>query len=198
MNAPATQGDLFGREHVVREADDSGEDDSDSWCTDEQIVNIAHRFWPEGISLDPCSNRQALALGFVRARKAWTIADDCLSFPSWDVEPRTTCWWQPPYSRDGAPLTAGMVARWDAGQMHEVLALVKLDTSTKAWESMCNRASSVVLFRDRLAHVTGGKQYNGSNFCSAMLLMTRADPKARHRALEAAVGDLGWVYRQER
>ena len=37
MNAPATQGDLFGREHVVREADDSGEDDSDSWCTDEQI-----------------------------------------------------------------------------------------------------------------------------------------------------------------
>lgn len=192
MSAQAT---LFDREHVVREADDSGEDDSDSWCTDEAIVQIAHRFWPGGISLDPCTNRAAIALGFIRARTAWTILDDCLSFPSWDVEPQTTCWWQPPYSRAGAPLTAGLVERWDAGQMHEVLALVKLDTSTKAWRSLDTRASSLVLFRDRLAHVVGGKQYNGSNFCSAMLLMTRADPTARHRALEEAVGDLGDVYR---
>jgi hypothetical protein len=195
VSASIAQGDLFARELVVREADDSGEDDSDSWCTDEPIVKIAHGFWPEGIALDPCTNRAAIALGYVRARTAWTIVDDCLSFPSWDVEPRTTCWWQPPYSRAGAPLTAGMVARWDAGQMHEVLALVKLDTSTKAWHALDSRASSLVLFHDRLAHVANGVRVDGSNFCSAMLLLTRSDPKVRHRALEAAVGELGNVYR---
>lgn len=195
MNAPL-QRDLFDREHVVRESDDSGEDDSDSWCTDKPIVDIAHRFWPEGIALDPCSNQQALALGYVRARKAWTIVDDCLSFPSWDVEPRTTCWWQPPYSRAGAPLTIdGLAQRWDAGQLFEVLALVKLDTSTKAWKALDSRASSIVHFHDRLAHVSNGVRADGSNFCSAMLLLTRAsDPKVRHRALVQAVGDLGHVY----
>jgi hypothetical protein len=194
MSAPA-QADLFSRDHVVRDADDSGEDDPDSWCTDEPIVDIAHRFWPGGIALDPCANQQSIALGYIRARTAWTIADDCLSFPSWDVEPGTTCWWQPPYSRTGAPLTAGMVQRWGAGQMREVLALVKLDTSTKAWRAIEARATSIVLFKSRLAHVTNGVRVDGSNFCSAMLLMTRADPMARHRALEEAVGDLGWVYR---
>ncbi len=194
MSASITQGDLFTRDHVVREADDSGEDDSDSWCTDQPIVDIAHRFWPGGIALDPCSNRQAIALGYVRARTAWTIADDCLSYPSWDVEHLTTGWWQPPYSRAGAPLTAGLVQRWDAGQMHEVLALVKLDTSTKAWRALDSRASSIVLFHERLAHITNGVRVDGSNFCSAMLLLTRADPKVRHRALVAAVGELGNVY----
>ena len=194
MNAPHRQGDLFDREHIVREADDSGEDDGDSWCTDGPIVDIAHRFWPEGISLDPCSNQQALALGFVRARVAWTIVDDCMSFPSWDVERLTTCWWQPPYSRAGAPLTMGLVERWDRGQMHEVLALVKLDTSTERWQALERRASSLVLFHDRLAHLANGVRHDTSNFCSAMLLLTRSDPKVRHRALEAAVGDLGHVY----
>lgn len=169
---------------------------SDSWCTDEKTVGIAHALWPEGIGLDPCSNHHAIALGFVRAKVAWTKRDDCMAQRSWDVEkPRTTCWLQPPYSREGAPIVADWARRWDAGEMHETLALVRLDTSTEWWRALESRASSLVLFRDRLAHHEAGVRKDGSNFCSAMLLITRADPTVRHRALEAAVGSLGDVYR---
>ncbi len=86
--------------------------------------------------------------------------------------------------------------RWDAGELWETLALVRLDTSTEHWRALDARATSLVLFRERLDHYQAGVRASGSpNFCSAMLMTTRAsDPKVRHRALEAAVGDLGHVY----
>jgi hypothetical protein len=205
----AVQGDLWGP--ALAEVGD-GDASTDSWCSPREVVDIAHRFWPEGITLDCCSNRWAISLGYVRARVAWTIDDDCMKQPTWDVHKslglrRTTCWFQPPYSEDGAPITGivdentgkpyagSWVRRWDAGELWETLALVKLDTSTERWRVLEARASSIVLFKSRLAHYEAGVRKGGSNFCSAMFLMTRADPTVRHRALEAAVGDLGWVYR---
>lgn len=169
---------------------------SDSWCTAPEVMAIVHRFWPEGISLDACSNRSAIALGFVRAKTAWTIRENCLAQPTWNVaKPRTTCWLQPPYGRDGAPIVLDWARRWDAGELWETLALVRLDTSTEHWRALDARATSLVLFRERLDHYQAGVRASGSNFCSAMLMATRAsDPKVRHRALEAAVGDLGHVY----
>jgi hypothetical protein len=176
-------------------------DPADSWSTEPDVMAVVHGFWPDGIVLDSCTNHHAIALGFVRALVAWTKRDNCLTQPTWDVHglvkrPRTTCWLQPPYGRDGAPIIACWARRWDAGETHETLALVRLDTSTDAWRTLASRASSVVLFRRRLAHYEAGVRQDGSNFCSAMLLMTRADPTVRHRALEAAVGDLGDVYRK--
>jgi hypothetical protein len=203
MNAPL-QGDLFAP--AVEPGPDVTED-SDSWCTPQEIVDIAHRMWPDGIDLDPCSNSHAIALGYIRARVAWTKADDCLVQPTWAVGKRTTCWWQPPYSQEGGRLTGAperatlkpakgsWATRWDAGELWETLALVRLDPSTAWWKALDSRACALVHFHDRLAHVENGKPVVGSPFNSAMLFMTRAsDPKVRHRALVAAVGDLGHVY----
>jgi hypothetical protein len=182
-------------------------DPADSWSTSPEIMAIAHGFWPGGIDLDPCSNRSAIALGFVRARVAWTISDDCLGQPTWQVSPRPTCWLQPPYSKDGGriigapepktdqPHPGSWVRRWDAGELWETLALVRLDSSTEHWRALDVRSTSLVLFHKRLDHYHAGVRETGSNFCSAMFMMTRAgDPKVRHRALVAAVGDLGHVY----
>lgn len=179
---------------------------SDSWCTPHEITDIAHRLWPEdGIVLDTCSNRWAIALGFVRARVAWTKREDCTAQPTWNVHEalglrRTTCWLQPPYSREGAPIVADWTQRWDRGETWETLALVRLDSSTVAWSMLAERASALVHLKSRVDHYEAGVRASttvrgGSNICSAMLLMTRDDPTSRHRALEAAVGDLGWVYR---
>lgn len=202
MNAPHRQGDLFAP--AVDEEEAAW--DSDSWCTPPEIVDIAHRLWPEGIALDPCSNAHARALGFVRAEVSWTKADDCLVQPTWAVRPRTTCWWQPPYSAEGGRLTGAAerstmkpargswVTRWEAGDLWETLALVRLDPSTEWWRVLDTRATSLVLL-GRVDHFKEGQRYKCSNFNSAMLFMTRAsDPKTRHRALVAAVGDLGHVY----
>jgi hypothetical protein len=179
------------------EAFEAVDDPKDSWCTPPEIVDIAHRMWPEGIGLDPCSNRHALALGFVRAAVAWTKSDDCRRQPTWNVTPpRTTCWLQPPYSREGSPIVDNWARRWDAGELWETIALVRVDSSTEWWKQICSRATSLVHFTDRLAHYEAGQRREGSNFCSAMFLMTRAaSPKVRHDSLVASVGDLGWVYR---
>lgn len=177
--------------------------DKDSWCTPPEVMEAVHRFWPGGIDLDPCSNHWAKALGFVRAKVAWTKADDCMAQPTW---PGATCWLQPPYSREGAPIIGcpdkskplyqgSFLRRWDAGDLREALVLIRLDTSTDNWEALANRSTSLVHFKKRLDHYEAGERKGGSNICSAMLLLTRNDPKVRHRALEAAIGDLGWVYR---
>lgn len=191
MNAPHRQGDLFAPAEVAAE-----DDPKDSWCTPPEIVNIAHRLWPDGIGLDPCSNVWARALGFVRAAVSWTKADDCTKQPTWNVvPPRTRCWFQPPYSRAGAPIVDDWARRWDAREVWETLALVRVDSARPWWKALDSRACALVLFHERLEHYAAGQRETGSNFCSAMFLMTRAsDPKVRHRALVAAVGDLGHVY----
>lgn len=169
-----------------------GVGDNDSWSTPDEIMVCVHRFWPEGIGLDPCSNAIAIALGFVRARVAWTIDDDALAQPTWDVEPPTTVWYQPPYSAP-RPLTERLVTEWDEGHLDEVLALVKLDTSTKWWAMLRDRAAAVVLLPDRVAHHQGPEQVKGSDFCSALLLLTRRDPWQRRQDLARAFAGVGHV-----
>lgn len=187
-----SQASLFA-EHVEPEAADS-----DSWCTPPEIMDIPHRLWPEGIALDACANQSSIALGFVRARTAWRKADDCTRQPTWNIpgEKFPTCWGQPPYSREGAPIIDHFINNvWLAGELWESLWLVRLDTSTEWWAQLNAFSSSIVLFNDRLDHYDNGVRKTGSSFCSAMHFFTRADAKVRHRALRAAVGDLGTVYR---
>ncbi len=183
---------------------DPEDDPKDSWCTEPKIMDIAHRLWPGGIDLDCCSNRAAVSLGFVRARVAWTKADDCTKQATWKVgwrngagcASRVTCWGQPPYSRQSAPIIDHFCTKvWDAGELWEALWLVKHDTSTKHWAQLEKRSTSIVMFKDRIGHYADGVRVDASNLMQTMHFFTRADPNARHRALEAAVGDLGWVYR---
>ncbi len=181
---------------------DGAEWDKDSWCTPPEMMDAVHRFWPGGIDLDPCSNAWAVELDFVRAAFTCSKDLDCMSMSTWRVVPRTKCWLQPPYSRQGAPIIMDWARRWDDGQVHEALALVRLDTSTDHWAALSERCSSIVLFKTRVDHYENGIRASskisvrgGSNICSAMLLATREDPIARHNALEQAIGDLGWVYR---
>ncbi|MEM9462112.1 MAG: DNA N-6-adenine-methyltransferase [Myxococcota bacterium] len=152
--------------------------DKDSWCTDEEILDAVHKFWPFGVSLDPCANEWSKKLGFVRATVAWTIKDDALAQRCWYVKPEpecwTTCWFQPPYG-DPLPLTKRLASEWDKSNLDEILALVKLDTSTEWWLLLEERAVAVVLFHHRLAHYAGDQRVKGSDFCSAMLLLTKAD-----------------------
>ena len=173
---------------------DPDEQPKDSWCTEPAVMEAVHRFWPGGIALDPCSNGHAVGLGFARARVAWSKVDDCTKQPTWDVEPFTTCWLQPPYSRQGAPIIADWARRWDAGEMHETLALVRLDTSSASWAALASRAAGLVLFNRRLSHYSAGVRVDGSNLCSAMFMMTRSDPRVRRLALQAAVSGLGRCY----
>ncbi len=171
--------------------------DSDSWCTPPEVMDIAHRMWPRGIALDPCANLSSIAMGFVRARTAWRKADDCTSKPSWSIpsEKRTemTCWLQPPYSREGAPIIDHFISRWSQGEMWEAMALVRLDTSTEWWAALEAHSTSLVLFGDRLDHYDNGERRGSSNFCSALHFFTRADVMVRRRALTATVGSMGWV-----
>ena len=166
--------------------------DKDSWCTDEEILAAVHRFWPGGVALDPCANEWSKKLGFVRADVAWTIDDDALAQAAWCVPSRdTTCWYQPPYG-DPLPLTKRLAAEWDARHLDEVLALVKLDTSTEWWLLLEERAIAVVFFHHRLAHYAGDQRVKGSDFCSAMLLLTEADDiEERIEALREAFEPLG-------
>ena len=176
---------------MFNEPGESAEWDRDSWCTQPEIMDAVHLFWPGGPDLDPCSNAWARELGFVRARRAWTKADDCTTRDDW----AGYVWLQPPYSAEGAPIVMHWARLWDAGHMAETLALVKLDTSTRSYNALATRASSIVLFKNRLQHYEEGQRRSGSDFCSVMFLATREDPIVRHNALEQAIGDMGWVYR---
>ena len=169
-----------------------GADDHDSWSTPDKIMACVHRFWPKGIGLDPCSNAVAMMLGFVAAVVAWTIKDDSLSKSTWRIDGPPTCWFQPPYS-DPGPLTNRLVAEWDGGVFDEVLVLVKLDTSTRWWEALRGRAAAVVLLPDRVAHHQGPEQVKGSDFCSALMLLTRRDAKERRDDLATAFAGVGHV-----
>lgn len=148
--------------------------DPDSWCTPPWVLEAVHAI-DEEISLDPCTNANAIRLGHVRAGVDWTIDDDALAQTSWDVEPGwTVIWYQPPYS-DPGELTARLVKEWDLGGIRRVHALVKLDTSTTWWAALRDRAAFVILPRRRLAHVVGDKPRKGSDFCSAIFVLSRGD-----------------------
>lgn len=170
--------------------------DPDSWCTPAWVLELVHAVEAGGITLDPCSNANAGALGYVKASTAWTIDDDALAQPTWDLEPGwTVVWYQPPYS-DPGKLTARCVAEYDKG-VRRVWALVKLDTSTEWWAQLRDRAPIVILPRRRLAHVVGDKPRKGSDFCSGMLLLARErglELLELHQRVQAACGDKADAY----
>lgn len=170
--------------------------DPDSWCTPSWVLELVHAVEQHGITLDPCSNANAIALDYVKASTAWTIDDDALAQPTWDLEPGwTVVWYQPPYS-DPSKLTARCVDEFDKG-VRRVWALVKLDTSTGWWSQLRDRAPILILPRRRLAHVVGDKPRKGSDFCSGMLLLTRergAELLDLHRRVQAACGDKADAY----
>lgn len=176
---------------LLGETPDNPEWDRDSWCTPPEFMEAVHRFWPDGIDLDPCSNAWAQSLGFVRARTAWTKDDDCTTKRLW---PGRTCWLQPPYSKDGAPIIRHACDRWDEGQMFELLALVRLDTSTEAWGLLAERAASLALPVKRVKHYEQGQRKDSTNFCSGVMLLTRLDKARRHADLQQAFDGLARCY----
>lgn len=69
---------------------------------------------------------------------------------------------------------------------------MKLDTSTEWWTLLEDRAAAIVIFHERLAHYAGDKLIKGSDFCSAILLLTRAeDVEERIETLREAFELLG-------
>jgi ParB-like chromosome segregation protein Spo0J len=177
--------------------------DKDSYCTPGWVLAIVHAVEPGGISLDCCSNATADELGHVRARVAWTIDDDCLAQETWMVEhddageSTTLLWHQPPYG-DPEPTTERLAAEWDAGRLWRAYSLVKLDTSTKWWAMLRERATAIVLFRERIHHeIAPGVTVDETDFCSAMFVLTRGTRAERRellQQLQEACGDRADVY----
>ncbi len=169
-----------------------GKDDQN---TNGVFMDRVHQLWPQGISVDICSNRWALELGHVRARTAWTKEDDCLAQSTWATEGReTTLFGQPPYSRgsDGPEIAARFAREWDEGVISEALWLVKLDTSTAAWRALEGRAMALGL-PGRVDHYLGTELRDDSTFCSGMLFHTR--DRRRVTALENAFDGVARIWR---
>ena len=177
--------------------------DKDSWCTPEWPLAVVHAVAPDGISLDPCTNAVAISLGFVRARHAWTIDDDALAQPTWEVEPgRTVVWFQPPYG-DPEELTKRLCEEWDRGHFALVVALVRDDASTVWWGLLRDRGCALIIPRGRIGHIVGLAEdgtpiaIDESNICSAIHVLARgssAEKIALLRKLREACGDEADVY----
>lgn len=176
----------FGVEHDPSQ-------DSDSYCTPDNVWALVDQVWPDGWHLDPMTNRFAVRSGTVAN---WTISDDALARPSWHVTdgPQRT-WLNPPYSGPWDALRR-LVSEWFAMPAgSEAMALVKQDTSTRWWADCANTATVIAMLSMRVAFLRGGAPVSGSNFTSAIFYW---GPRASTFRRVFHKDGIGWVYPGER
>ncbi|MCA9652751.1 MAG: hypothetical protein KC501_22730, partial [Myxococcales bacterium] len=145
----------------------------DDYASPEWIPAGVRQVEGRPIDLDPATNANAIALGFVAALTAWTIDENALAQPTWGVGGlETLVYMNPPYS-DPGPLVMRLSEEFDAGAVARAYVLVKLDTSTSWWRALRERAAFVVEPDKRVAHYVGKRPKKGSDFCSAMVVLAR-------------------------
>lgn len=118
----------------------------DSWCTPQWIVDLVLAFWPEGIDIDPCTNDCSIVPARVRYDGS-AIERDGKRQP-WSGR----CYVNPPYSDPGPWYE--LAAFW---ALHgcEVLLLVNVTTSTKAWRDRRPRQPAVTWAEELALHKYG-------------------------------------------
>lgn len=140
--------------------------------TPKWLMDGVHRFWPQGIDIDYCSNRWAIALGFVRAKIVWTKDDDCLAQPPGSWAPNgadTTGWFQPDYGNP-EPFARRLAQEW-LRQPFACLGLVRGDWTTAAWKVLEPHMTAMGTVRCRVHHYLGMEQRDATNFASSMFYL---------------------------
>ena len=146
---------------------------NDDRCTPPDVCAALVDFWPGGIDLDPCSNPWSL----INARTRWDKRDDSLA-KQWSSALPTiggSIWLQPPYSMP-LPFVRLAVHEWDV-RGAEVLALVRHDSTTEAWDLIAQYAAGVCHFADRLHFRLAGEDTGAADFASSLLLLTPSSPE---------------------
>lgn len=147
---------LFDSEHIQ-----VTDDNRDSWCTPQEVVDCLVRFAEECetgvIDTDPCSNSRSI----VPARTRYTIADDGLSKP-W----RGLVFVNPPYSDPTPWMLRCATAHIDNGR--HVIACIKADPSVKWWSHVWT--AKAICFPDHRIDFTPppGVESSSNNFASAL------------------------------
>jgi phage N-6-adenine-methyltransferase len=154
------------------------DEDRDTWCTPQEIVDALLRLWPKGPDLDPCANDRSI----VPCRRRYTIAD-CLDpeAQEWRVNERVYC--NPPFSNTGP-----WARKLAAIECLEAVACVLCDPSVGWWREIWT-ADAVGFPDHRLRYIPPpGVKVSGNDRPSALPYWG-----AQAHAFKAAFEPLGKV-----
>lgn len=138
------------------------------WNTPESILRLLHAGWPEGVSLDPCSN----AASIVEAAVALDEQQDGLKADWSDGLPaQGLIYVNPPYGRAlpdwCAAISIKHQALKDAGQMHAIASLVPARTDTAWMRRLLIGAEGIIFLSGRVRFLGAAA---GAPFPSAIVL----------------------------
>lgn len=136
------------------------------------IMDRVHLHWPDGVSIDFCTNRWAIELGFVDARVNFTKEDDFLSKTPDECTPdghETTAWFQPDYG-DPEPFCEKLLEVW-AQRKFRCLGLAKGDHSTAWWKMLVPHVTAIGTVRRRVHHYLGFEKRKNTYFASTMFYL---------------------------
>ena len=174
--------------------------DTDSYCTPPEVMSCVHASTEgSGIALDPWSNGNAIAHGWVRARTTWTLADGRSPGPEderpWPLRGGDYVHGNPPYSGP-EQYVERFIAELARAHAWGGL-LMKTDSRTQWWRKIANESPFVVMWAGPISFFLDGYRERGNNFASSILVLDYTDtPRTRrYDVLSRAYEDKAWVYR---
>lgn len=119
--------------------------DSDSWCSPPVVADPLAQFFHGPVDVDPCSNSNSI----IQSRVAYTAAG--LHLP-WKLKRPVdrSAWENPPYSK-GSLWAPKAVTELVLENVHELVRLVMVSTSTTWWGQQCGTVPVWVNDRPRTA-----------------------------------------------
>jgi hypothetical protein len=118
--------------------------DTDSWCSPHAVADPLAQFFHGPVDFDPCSNPNSI----IKARRALHAGG--LHLP-WKLKNPVdwSCYENYPYSK-GLLWTPKSMYELIVGNVHELVRLVMVATSTRWWSQQCGVMPTVVKDRERL------------------------------------------------
>lgn len=106
---------------------------SDSWCSPPEISIPLEEFFRGPVDVDPCSNERSI----IKALEAFTVGG--LIRP-WRLARPVNCtvYENDPYSQSQA-WTDKLILELECGNVHELVRLSMMSTSSQWWADMCHR-----------------------------------------------------------
>lgn len=134
------------------------------WFTPKDFIEAAHAVFGGPPDLDPASCPAANAV--VRAPEIFTEEDDGLA-QRWLA---LHLWMNPPFSKKKIPLFCNkLVESFECGDVTEAIVLVRSDTSSRWWTTLCRAATAISLPSGRVRFWKPDVDVNGkSNFGTAI------------------------------
>ena len=129
----------------------------DTWNTPQEIVDKVVEYFGGPVELDPCSNSHESPN--VPCLRCFTEEDDGLSF-QWNAN---SVFMNHPYS-DSKTWIPYARAQFDAGNVQELIMLIKLDISTRWYRSIADRPWIAVNRRLRFGDAAGAAPFQSALF----------------------------------